>query len=39
VSWTKCFLRRPTLIIGFWAAVATLDLYWLFVLGGRLPAV
>jgi hypothetical protein len=39
VSWSKCFLRRPTLIIGFWAAVATLDLYWLFVLGGRLPAV
>jgi hypothetical protein len=39
VSWSKCFLRRPTLIIGFWAVVAALDLYWLVVLGGRLPAV
>jgi hypothetical protein len=39
VSWTKCFLRRPTLIIGFWAVVAVLDLYWLFVLGGRFPTV
>lgn len=38
VSWSKCFLRRPTLIIGFWAAVAVADAYWLFVLGGRLPA-
>ncbi len=39
VSWSKCFLRRPTLIIGFWALVAVLDLYWLVVLGGRLPVV
>jgi hypothetical protein len=39
VSWSKCFLRRPTLIIGFWAAVAALDLYWLLILGGRLPVV
>ena len=39
VSWSKCFLRRPTLIIGVWAAIAALDLYWLVVLGGRLPAV
>jgi hypothetical protein len=39
VSWSKCFLRRPTLIIGFWAVVAALDLYWLVVLGGRFPAV
>jgi hypothetical protein len=38
VSWSKCFLRRPTLIIGFWAAVAAADAYWLFVLGGRLPS-
>jgi len=37
VSWSKCVLRRPTLIIGFWAVVAVLDLYWLLVLGGRLP--
>jgi hypothetical protein len=37
VSWSKCFLRRPTLIIGFWAVVAVADLYWLLVLGGRLP--
>lgn len=39
VSWSKCFLRRPTLIIGFWAVVAVLDLYWLSVLGGRLPTL
>jgi len=39
VSWSKCFLRRPTLIIGVWAAIATADLYWLVVLGGRLPSV
>ena len=39
VSWSKCFLRRPTLIIGFWAALAALDVYWLVVLGGRLPTL
>jgi hypothetical protein len=39
VSWSKCFLRRPTLIIGVWAAIAAADLYWLVVLGGRLPGV
>jgi hypothetical protein len=39
VSWSKCFLRRPTLIVGFWALVAILDLYWLIGLGGRLPGV
>lgn len=39
VSWSKCFLRRPTLIIGFWAAVAAADLVWLFVLNQRLPGV
>ena len=39
VSWSKCFLRRPTLIIGVWAAIAAADLYWLVVLGGRLPNV
>ena len=33
VSWSKCFLRRPTLIIGFWAVVAAVDAYWIFVLG------
>ena len=37
VSWSKCFLRRPTLIIGVWAAIAAADVVWLFVLGGRLP--
>lgn len=37
VSWSKCFLRRPTLIIGVWAAIAAADLYWLVVLGGRMP--
>ena len=30
VSWSKCLLRRPTLIIGFWAVVAALDAAWLF---------
>ena len=39
VSWSKCFLRRPTLIIGVWAAIAAADLVWLVVLGGRLPSV
>ncbi len=38
VSWSKCFLRRPTLIVGFWAVVAVLDAYWLFALGQHLPA-
>jgi hypothetical protein len=37
VSWSKCFLRRPTLIIGVWAAIAAADLAWLVVLGGHLP--
>jgi hypothetical protein len=37
VSWSKCFLRRPTLIIGVWAAIAAADLVWLFVFGGRVP--
>ena len=37
VSWSKCFLRRPTLIIGVWAAIAIADLVWLLILGGRLP--
>jgi len=37
VSWSKCFLRRPTYIIGFWGLVAVADLYWLFALGGRGP--
>ena len=37
VSWSKCFLRRPTLIVGFWVVVAALDAYWIFVLGQRLP--
>ncbi len=38
VSWSKCFLRRPTLIIGVWAAIAIADAIWLFGFGGRLPA-
>jgi hypothetical protein len=38
VSWSKCFLRRPTLIIGVWAAIAVADVVWLVVLGGHLPA-
>ncbi len=39
VSWSKCFLRRPTLIIGFWATVAVVDAYWIFAMGQRLPVV
>ena len=35
VSWSKCLLRRPTLIIAFWAIVAALDVWWL--LAGRPP--
>ena len=31
--WTKCFLRRPTLIIGVLGGVAVVDAYWIFVLG------
>lgn len=38
VSWTKCFLRRPTLIIGFWGVVAVADAYWLLVMAGRWPS-
>ena len=37
VSWSRCFLRRPTLIIGAWTAIAAADVVWLFVLGQRLP--
>ncbi|HUT77403.1 MAG TPA: hypothetical protein VM285_06940 [Polyangia bacterium] len=39
VSWSKCFLRRPTLIVGFWAVIAVFDAYWIFALGQQLPAV
>ena len=38
VNRTKCFLRRPTLVIGAWAVIAIADLAWMFVLGGRLPS-
>lgn len=38
VSWSKCFLRRPTLIIGVWAAIAVADAVWLVWFGGRLPS-
>jgi hypothetical protein len=37
VSWSKCFLRRPTLIIGVWTAIAIADLVWILVLGQRWP--
>jgi hypothetical protein len=29
ITRSSCLLRRPTYIIGFWAAVAAVDLYWL----------
>jgi len=35
VSWTKCLLRKPSLVVAFWAVVAAADAYWLVVLGGR----
>jgi hypothetical protein len=37
VSWSKCFLRRPTLIIGVWAVIAVADVIWLLAFGGRFP--
>lgn len=37
VGWTKCFLRRPTYIIGFWLFVAVVDAYWIFAMGQRFP--
>jgi hypothetical protein len=36
VSWTRCFLRRPTLVIGAWTVIVIADVIWLFVLGQRL---
>jgi hypothetical protein len=38
VGWTKCFLRRPTWIVGFWALIAAVDAYWILALGQRLPS-
>jgi hypothetical protein len=38
VGWSKCFLRRPTYIIGFWLLVAVADAWWIFGLGQQLPA-
>ncbi len=38
VSWSKCFLRRPTLIIGVWAAIAAADLVWLLYFGVAGPS-
>jgi hypothetical protein len=35
VSWTKCLLRKPSLVVAFWAVVAAADAYWLIALGGR----
>jgi hypothetical protein len=37
VGWSKCFLRRPTYIVGFWLLVAIVDAYWILALGQRLP--
>jgi hypothetical protein len=39
VHWSKCLLRRPSLIIGFWAVIAAADAYWIFVLGQHVPNV
>ena len=35
VSWTKCLLRKPSLVVAFWAVVAAADAWWLVVLDGR----
>lgn len=35
MSWTKCLLRRPSLVVAFWAVIAAADAFWLIVLGGR----
>jgi hypothetical protein len=35
VSWTKCLLRKPSLVVAFWGVIAALDAYWLVALGGR----
>ena len=35
VSWTKCLLRKPSLVVAFWGVIAAADAYWLFVLGSR----
>ena len=35
VSWTKCLLRKPSLVVAFWGVIAAADAFWLFVLGGR----
>lgn len=35
VSWTKCLLRRPSLVVAFWAVVAAADAWWLVALDGR----
>jgi hypothetical protein len=32
ITRSQCILRRPLLIMGFWAAVAAADGYWLLVL-------
>jgi len=37
VSWTKCLLRRPSLVVAFWAVVAVVDAIWLFGLRSRPP--
>ena len=37
VSRTRCFLRRPTLVIAAWTVIAIADLVWLFVLRQQLP--
>ena len=34
ITRSQCILRRPLLIMGFWAAVAAADATWLFVLRG-----
>ena len=39
VAGRKCFLRRPSLIIGFWAVVAVARCLLALVLGGRVPTL
>jgi hypothetical protein len=37
VTRSRCFLRRPALIMATWATLGGLDAAWFFVAGQRLP--
>jgi hypothetical protein len=37
VTRSRCFLRRPALIMATWATIGAVDAAWFFVAGQRLP--